>query len=185
MIEDPLKEAWTLSIALLSALTTIGAAIIAAYLFNDWKIQHNKSVEVQIALKMIDKFDIFDEELTAFYAPISFAYDLKDYNLLENAINNFKQHKNKKVMDLHISFLGVMEIITKFSLLINNKENIEKELNIIRSTYRKFSIACLNINDTDINSCASKLMFEFSNLIPIINDIENKYIILAVKKLKA
>ncbi|MFW1635441.1 hypothetical protein [Acinetobacter oleivorans] len=36
-IDNPLKEAWSLTISLLSASTTIGAAIIAASLFNHWK----------------------------------------------------------------------------------------------------------------------------------------------------
>ncbi|WP_267581518.1 hypothetical protein [Acinetobacter pittii] len=36
-IDDPLKEAWSLTISLLSAFATIGAAIVAASLFNHWK----------------------------------------------------------------------------------------------------------------------------------------------------
>lgn len=36
-IDQPLKEAWSLTISMLSALATIGAAIIAAMLFNDWR----------------------------------------------------------------------------------------------------------------------------------------------------
>nr|EKW7309797.1 hypothetical protein [Acinetobacter baumannii]EMB4108976.1 hypothetical protein [Acinetobacter baumannii] len=36
-IDNPLKEAWSLMVSILSALATIGAAIIAASLFNDWR----------------------------------------------------------------------------------------------------------------------------------------------------
>lgn len=43
-LEDPLKESWSITFAALSALATIGAAIIASSLFNDWKDQHNKTI---------------------------------------------------------------------------------------------------------------------------------------------
>ncbi|MDC4883547.1 hypothetical protein OHV83_17750, partial [Acinetobacter baumannii] len=53
-IDQPLKEAWSLTISMLSALATIGAAIIAATLFNDWKEQEkynqkNESINKVIA----------------------------------------------------------------------------------------------------------------------------------------
>ncbi|EXH48561.1 hypothetical protein J605_2305 [Acinetobacter baumannii 1412924] len=51
-IQDPLKEAWSITFSSLSALATIGAAIIAANLFNDWKEQHNKTVLAPEALKI-------------------------------------------------------------------------------------------------------------------------------------
>ncbi|MDC4683908.1 hypothetical protein NQ809_09070, partial [Acinetobacter baumannii] len=52
LIDNPLKEAFSLTLGLISEISTIGAAIIAAYLLNDWKVQHNKSMEVQLALIM-------------------------------------------------------------------------------------------------------------------------------------
>lgn len=42
-VKDALKEAWSVSVSFLSVLSTLGAAIIAANLFNDWKHQHNKN----------------------------------------------------------------------------------------------------------------------------------------------
>lgn len=40
-VESTLKEAWSITFSALSALTTFGAAIVAAYLFNDWKEQES------------------------------------------------------------------------------------------------------------------------------------------------
>jgi len=45
-IDNPLKEAWSLMVNILSALATIGAAIIAAKLYNDWRTQHNANLEL-------------------------------------------------------------------------------------------------------------------------------------------
>ncbi|WP_284074082.1 hypothetical protein [Acinetobacter nosocomialis] len=45
-IGDPLKDAWELTVSLSSALATIGAAIIASKLYNDWRTQHNANLEL-------------------------------------------------------------------------------------------------------------------------------------------
>lgn len=44
--EDPLKDSWDISISFFSGLATIGAAIIASKLYNDWRIQHNANIEL-------------------------------------------------------------------------------------------------------------------------------------------
>lgn len=43
-VEESLKESWSVSVSFLSVLATLGTAIIAANLFNDWRDQHNKQV---------------------------------------------------------------------------------------------------------------------------------------------
>lgn len=46
-VEDPkdsFKDSLEFSSSIFGGLTTFGAAIIAAHLFNDWKVQHNKQV---------------------------------------------------------------------------------------------------------------------------------------------
>lgn len=59
-IKDALKEAWSVSTSFLSVLATLGAAVIAANLFNDWRIledhktknnQINKTINAFIDLK--------------------------------------------------------------------------------------------------------------------------------------
>ncbi|MDC4923606.1 hypothetical protein OHV99_18185, partial [Acinetobacter baumannii] len=40
-VQQPFKETLTLTLSFLSALATIGAAIIAARIFQTWKTQHS------------------------------------------------------------------------------------------------------------------------------------------------
>lgn len=51
-IQDPLKESWSITFNSISAFATIGAAIIAANLFNDWKEQHNKTILAPEAIEI-------------------------------------------------------------------------------------------------------------------------------------
>ncbi|MCU4709924.1 hypothetical protein [Acinetobacter pittii] len=185
-IDNPLKEAWSLTIGILSALTTIGAAIIAAYLFNDWKVQHNKSMEVQLALIMIEKFEFFDEQISMLYGQIATPYDLKDLKHLENAVNDFKENKQKKLLEIRISFLKASASIENFYSFSGDNEEVKIQLKIAKSEFRKFSNTCLNMNnDASYNTIATNFMFAFRELIPLINFIEENYIQIAIKKLRA
>ncbi|RDF51892.1 hypothetical protein DWA18_17095, partial [Acinetobacter baumannii] len=59
-IESPLKEAWSLTISVLSALATLGAAIIAAKLFNDWREQeqyNQKSSQINKVIMNAEEFE--------------------------------------------------------------------------------------------------------------------------------
>ena len=42
---------------------TLGAAIIAAHLFNDWRVQHNKEVRNKFALHVYDQFIILTKSI--------------------------------------------------------------------------------------------------------------------------
>ncbi|MGE8607756.1 MAG: hypothetical protein ACN6OA_04090 [Acinetobacter baumannii] len=167
-------------------ITTIGAAVIAAYLFNDWKIQHNKSIEVQLSLLMIEKFEIFDEQITSLYGPIGTAYDLGDHELMESAVNDFKQHRQKKLLEIRISFLKVSAAIENCSLFSGDIEEVKNQLKSAKSAFRKFSNTCMNIKkDSSYNEFSTKFLLAFRELIPHINRIETTYIHVALKNLRA
>lgn len=61
---NPLKEAITSTASLLAILATLTAAYVASKLFNDWRIQHNKSVRNEFSLEAYKKFSEFDHSLT-------------------------------------------------------------------------------------------------------------------------
>ena len=46
---------------------TLGAAIIAAHLFNDWRVQHNKEMEIQFISKVMESFNLFDLKITKMF----------------------------------------------------------------------------------------------------------------------
>lgn len=62
-INDALKESWTIAFSCLSALATIGAAVIASYLFNDWKEQHNKNSLKELAMEIHNTYNTLNVKL--------------------------------------------------------------------------------------------------------------------------
>ncbi|MGQ1599148.1 hypothetical protein ACT4ZU_03860 [Acinetobacter baumannii] len=56
-VQQPIKETLTLTLSFLSALATIGAAIIAARIFQTWKTQHSYIEQTKILSEMIQTID--------------------------------------------------------------------------------------------------------------------------------
>lgn len=64
-IEQPFKETLTLTLSFLSALATIGAAIIAARLFQTWKTQHSYVEQIKILSQMLENVSEIQKNLEA------------------------------------------------------------------------------------------------------------------------
>ncbi|MFX7112067.1 hypothetical protein ABTI33_10035 [Acinetobacter baumannii] len=56
-VQQPFKETLTLTLSFLSALATIGAAIIAARIFQTWKTQHNYIEQTRVLSEMLKTID--------------------------------------------------------------------------------------------------------------------------------
>ena len=84
-IDEPLKDAWSISATVFAALTALGAAYIAANLFNDWRDQHNKQV---LAYDAKDVFELF-------YIQRDCIYSLKLE--IENILNNKAKRSWNKI----------------------------------------------------------------------------------------
>ncbi|MDC5568541.1 hypothetical protein NRB13_15210, partial [Acinetobacter baumannii] len=56
-VPQPFKETLSISVSFLSAVATLGAAIIAARLFQTWKAQHNYVEQIQILSQMVETMD--------------------------------------------------------------------------------------------------------------------------------
>ena len=72
----------------------MGVAIIAAYLFNDWRVQHNKDIENQFIKNAIDSFNIVDHK--AAFIDIKFndfkaLYNCEIYAINEYPFNSFEE----------------------------------------------------------------------------------------------
>lgn len=54
-VQQPFKETLTLTLSFLSAIATIGAAIIAARIFQTWKTQHSYVEQIKILSQMLEQ----------------------------------------------------------------------------------------------------------------------------------
>lgn len=87
--EDSVKDALDFSGGIFSGATTFGAAIVAGFLFNDWKDEYNHNLESSILLEYIDKLDIIDEAANQLLATLTFSSESEMDSL------------NDKVKDVH------------------------------------------------------------------------------------
>ncbi|MDC4683909.1 hypothetical protein NQ809_09075, partial [Acinetobacter baumannii] len=113
-------------------------------------------------------------------------YDHRDQRHLELAVNDFKEYKQNKLLEIRISFLKASASIENFYSFSGDDEEVKYQLKMAKSAFKKFSDACLNIdNDSSYTEVANRFVFAFSELIPVINYIEENYIQVAIKNLRA
>lgn len=139
-VNDTLKESWSIIFSTLSALTTIGAAIIAAYLFNDWKVQHNKQITNEFALKSYTIFIKFEEsvfKLQTIFNDLTECIDLlRDVQInLEDPIVKDRSKEMASFFDQIKICKSQYELflsqLVDYSIMSNNEEhfqNITKDL---------------------------------------------------------
>jgi len=80
--ESALQDALSTTGSYFGAVATLGAAVIAAYLFNDWRDQHNKNVEAGICINIFD------------FAYISNFKLLQNLTIIENNIINIHHDRD-------------------------------------------------------------------------------------------
>lgn len=169
------------------AATTLGAAIIAAYLFNDWKDQHNKTVEKEIVWDVVHKFDIADIHLGKF----------------QDAFQNFK-HKcqyrhempSEEFGNLSIELLGILNSLNGASLNFTVfLESVRKYSIVAEKTYfddisndiREINLIIFNTQNHKAHFPNSMNAVEntIKTLGKHVKNIEEKYIDNLLKELKA
>ncbi len=178
-IKDFFKEAIDLTISFLGPVSTIFAAIIATYLFNDWKEQHNKTVianEAKIAFKLIcnERHFINDliRELPNFInqKPKVFftVNDNEVYNLLTDLITHVDENRDKlyefvlliQGKDLFYEVLNYRNAIDS----LNKKIIIwRKQLKSYDEIYQEYNSNLKNIidsNDNVLNTLRSCILYE-------------------------
>lgn len=80
-VEEALKEAWSVSVSFLSVLATLGAAIIAANLFNDWKVEQHFQKKISMLNKIDEHLQIL---LQSNFEILLIAVKLKTYTSSES-----------------------------------------------------------------------------------------------------
>ncbi|WP_288421043.1 hypothetical protein [uncultured Acinetobacter sp.] len=137
-INDALKESWTIAFSCISALTTIGAAIIAAYLFNDWRDQHNKQVQNSLALQVFSAFSIFEKNLREFSLYLSHLENLRssydNYEMTWDLINRneeiiYIRNIQSKKDEMDLNFYALIDQLRNFYVFSNDLKQYEESYN--------------------------------------------------------
>lgn len=144
-IATPLKEAWSLTISMLSALATIGAAVIAASLFNDWKEQQRHQNLLHFGLEVYSNFKPFDdlfkktiEELLIFNLLLSKACEENEIGAINKIIDDSNvTSQNEKELDRYFS--NFHDSFINYCIITNQEENTDNELKNITSDFQAFN----------------------------------------------
>lgn len=141
-IDEPLKDAWSISATVFAALTALGAAYIAANLFNDWKEQHDKQV---LAFEAKNIFKLLNEDILYFAAHKQLMHNCKTLP----KYNPVYLEAFSKLGDIIDRGQERMVQLTEFSFLSNDKciEVQLTELNRIITTYNAEHISHFNKSD--------------------------------------
>lgn len=152
-IDQPLKEAWSLTISMLSALATIGAAIIAATLFNDWKEQEKYNQKNESINKVIASAEDLEKLINSMKIPLSqfnvkmikkeafFIFLLETYSKIEDNSSNIFNNLNHLAGISNKGFLSdklFMEFENQYLKISNKLEEIIRKINTLEPESEEF-----------------------------------------------
>lgn len=115
--------------SILGACGAFFAAFVAAYLFNDWKEQHNKQVQNNLSLQVFDAFSVFERSLREYSLYVSHLEGLKSsYNGFEltwEIIHKeghivYIQNITSKKDEMDLNFYAFMDKLRSYYIFSNN-----------------------------------------------------------------
>lgn len=119
--ETAIKDALSTTGAFFGGFATLGAAVIASNLFNDWKAQHDKNIESDSALEIMKIIIKCKIEMRKIYSCVK----LKDNSQISNVIlNNEIQDSTKKILILVESCFEKLELFNELTINDNFKKNL-------------------------------------------------------------
>lgn len=132
---DSLKDALSFTASIFSGLTTLGASIVATYLFNDWRTERkylnlkDNIDEIKIIIeKLNNDVNLFKKD---FFIDIE-AFRSNFYKLYE--LIQLIDIKDKKIDEFREKHRQVARILGK--LWVDNNNNLEKIDRVIIMSYR-------------------------------------------------
>ncbi|MDP9803211.1 hypothetical protein [Acinetobacter calcoaceticus] len=140
-ITEPLKESWSITFSAFSAFTTLGAAIIAASLFNDWRSQQQHQNAVQFGLYVYDSFKLLDKHLTELDNDLFYFYvDQKDFEKLESEFNVIKSTLEKRSDELMKLSAKFEEAYINYCIVCGKEDQITSDLEETSEDIYKYSL---------------------------------------------
>lgn len=134
------KDALSTTGSYFGAIATLGAACVAAYLFNDWRYQHNKTVEKEMAWVVIHNFDSADFHLSQFQDDFqNFKYRCQFLDEMPDGEFQGLDSKLNGILDslkgASLKFSSFSESTRKYSFIVNKSyfDDISEDVQQISS----------------------------------------------------
>ena len=140
--QNSTKDAISTLSGYFGGIATLWAAIIAAYLFNDWRIQHNKNLYNQFALRLHQEYILLDKLIrdfglhtceitpprTKWKIPFIKSKDVTSFSKKINELSNLSKN-----IDLQISVF--LDSLREFSVISWNEEKIDQYIKAYLAEY--------------------------------------------------
>lgn len=177
--DQPLKDSLAITASFFGGFATLTAAYIASKLFNHWKEQHNKNIDVKYIDQIIRNFEDFDLMLTRQYIPIQDLYyqsqdskspvDSEAYKLTyENLCNNLSE--------LHICFLILTRSIQTLAIVHDDFIETVDSLKIYKSEFRKFRKKIIKTGFQDTPPNILTILHAFDDFQKSLSELERNFI---------
>lgn len=166
-IDYPLKESWSLTVSMLSALATIGAAIIASKLYQNWKTQHSFTEQIKILSQMLMRLDEIQDQLWEARKNETLTNIIMGQDYGEDLSTCFEEQYNK-LGEVSRKLMSLYKLENQIYLLNNTKDrhpifkNINEEnlLNPLKSSNIKNPSTLYELLNFIVNSQISTTLIQ-------------------------
>ena len=176
---DSFKEAMVLTISFLGPVSTIFAAIVATFLFNDWKEQHNKTVianEAKTAFNLIcderhllndlkRKLPNFKNQEPKIYFTVN---DDEAHNIFKDLLANLEESRSK--LYEFVKLIEGKSIFNEISAYRDEIQNLNKKIinwreaikncDEVYDEYESSLQNIINLNNTILESLRAFILYE-------------------------
>lgn len=193
------KDSLSTAGSFFGGFATLGAAIVAAYLFNGWIDQHNKQVKNQFSLSTFNQFEIFKKSIFDMQRAI---IKLSCYVDIVKSNSNINQDTipadynaetinlvERKTNEIDLEFHQLIQKIKDMSIVIDEREEsnikIQKYLTLLNGVHANTERPSKLDDAEDL-----QLLMEYHTLISkgylnLQNEIQGSMVEPILKKLKA
>lgn len=167
---EAVKNSLSIVSSLFGGFTTLGAAIIAAYLFNDWKDEYNHNLESSILIEYIEKLDIIEEAANKLLVTLKFSSE-SEMNSLDEQVKDSHPYvltseikKQKDEFNSHR--FNSWTVSNKYQLLndLNYSENLISMIAFMNEAFDSAeNIESIVDKDNQINSIKAEKVQSYIN----------------------
>ncbi|RIL13089.1 hypothetical protein CYQ93_21075 [Acinetobacter baumannii] len=190
-----IKDSLSTISGIFGGLTTLGTAVVAAHLFNDWRDQHNKSVFNEYARKVLDSYDrlsisILDfqlkhSDLEADLFPFLVSIQLQDKTYEEEYQSKIEIIKGN-ANTIKTNFKFFIRNLKHYHLLIEESKSSEIKIKVLEDSFEKITditnYSMIPTNElAEFNNLCGKAYEEYFRLQNLIDDNEIYKILKSLK----
>ncbi|CAI3119489.1 hypothetical protein MWMV2_MWMV2_03691 [Acinetobacter oleivorans] len=138
------KDSLSTVSGIFGGITTIGAAVIAAYLFNDWKIQQRYQNTLQFGLDVYSNFKILDDKFTQIKNELCLVqahYEAHVVPKRTNALDYFldkSEEISRKNLEILIAFNKFHESYLNYLIVTDQENKIDETLPYTSDSINKY-----------------------------------------------